>query len=56
MPATRDTFGTLSLVVGLVVVVTLVTLPYVGPFFAAALGGGTVVAALLSRRHLRRRS
>jgi hypothetical protein len=39
-----DDFGGLFLVVGIVVVVTLVTLPFIGRFFAAALAGGGLVA------------
>lgn len=49
--ALGDGFGGLFLAVGVVVVVTLVTLPFIGGFFAAALGGGVLVAvALLWRR------
>ncbi len=39
---------------GLVVVVTLVTLPFVGRFFAAALAGGVILAGGMLRWHLRR--
>ncbi len=41
--------------VGLVVVVTLVTLPFVGRFFAAALAGGVVVAGAMLWWHVHRR-
>ncbi len=41
--------GGFFFIVGIVVVVTLVTLPYAGPFFAAALAGGALVAGLLGR-------
>ncbi len=51
-----DNFGGLFLVVGIVVVATLVTLPFVGRFFAAALAGGVVVAGVLLVWHVRRRS
>ena len=40
--------------VGIVVVVTLVTLPFVGRFFAAALAGGVIIAGAMLRWHLRR--
>jgi hypothetical protein len=39
-----DRFGAVFLAVGVVVVVTLVALPFVGRFFAAALAGGVLVA------------
>ena len=43
----RDDFGGVFLAVGIVVVVTLVTLPFVGRFFAAALAGGALVAGVM---------
>ena len=46
-PGLGDGFGGLFLAVGLVVVVTLVTLPFVGRFFAAALAGGALVAGVM---------
>ena len=45
----RSDPGALFLGIGAVVVVTLVTLPFVGWFFAAALAGGLVIAVLLFR-------
>jgi len=42
------------LAVGLLVVVTLVTLPFVGWFFAAALAGGVLTAGAMLIRHVRR--
>ena len=43
----RDDVGGVFLGVGVVVVITLVTLPFVGGFFAAALVGGALVAAVM---------
>jgi hypothetical protein len=40
--------------VGVLVVVTLVTLPFVGWFFAAALAGGVLTAGAMLSWHLRR--
>jgi hypothetical protein len=56
MASTDDKIDGLFLVVGIVVVATLVTLPFVGRFFAAALAGGVVVAAVLLFWHVVRRS
>ncbi len=56
MVSTGNGFGGLFLVIGLVIVVTLVTLPFVGRFFAAALAGGVIVAGVLLFWHVRRRS
>jgi hypothetical protein len=47
--------GGLFLLVGIVVVVTLVTLPFVGRFFAAAFAGGVVIAGAILVWHARRR-
>jgi hypothetical protein len=55
MGTTRDSVGTLFLVFGAVVVLTLVTLPFVGRFFAGALAGGVVVAGALLAWRVRRR-
>jgi hypothetical protein len=46
--------GGLFLLFGIVVVVTLVTLPFVGRFFAAAVAGGVVIAGAMLWWHLRR--
>jgi hypothetical protein len=49
-----DFFAGPFLAIGVVVVVTLVTLPYAGTFFAAALAGGAIVAGAMLWWHLRR--
>jgi hypothetical protein len=51
----RDNLAGLFLAVGLVVVLTLVTLPFIGGFFAAALAGGVLVATGMRWWHVRAR-